>query len=152
MEMMVVMLISAIVMMLCIACFHFILAQFLNFKKMQEKRYDQVLVDRLLTKDVSDCVRIVKTIDGFACEHRSRQVVYRLLDDVMVREDSTLRDSLYLPFCELQVHWAGEEVVEAGKMIDKVTLQFEQEEYHLTFSYPKQYSAETWLKMHYKAH
>jgi hypothetical protein len=152
MEMMVVMLISSIVMMLCIACFHLILTQFLAFQKMQERRYDKILVDRLLTRDVSDCLRIVKTADGFSCAYRSRRVVYRLLDDVMVRKDSTLLDSLYLPFSQLQLLWAGEKVVETGEMIDNVTLKFEQEAYQLSWSYQKQYSAETWMKKHYKAH
>lgn len=148
MEMMVVMVVSSVAISICFACFNLIQRQFLRFKERQEAFSVHLEIDRLLTKDFSDCRHILKTQQGCSCIYDSHTVSYDFLDGMIVRSDSAQRDSFNIPLSQIEVRQTGQDVAENGEMIDELIMRFLIDEDEFSLSFQKLYGADSWLHDH----
>lgn len=148
MEMMVVMVVSAVAITICFTCFNLIQRQFLRFKDRQEAFAVHLEIDRLMTKDFSDCRQILKMQQGCSFRYAWRTVRYEFMDGMIVRLDSARSDTFSIPFSGIEMRQGGRDVVEEGEMIDALRLQFLIDDEEFSLSFQKQYGADSWLHDH----
>ena len=148
MEMMVVMVVSAVAITICFTCFNLIQRQFLRFRDSQEAFAVHLEIERLMTKDFSDCRHVFKMRQGCSFRYALRTVHYEFMDGAIIRSDSARRDTFNLPFSGVEMLQSGRDVVEEGEMIDALRLQFLIDEEEFSLSFQKQYGADSWLHDH----
>ena len=142
MELIVVMIISALVISITYKCFDIISWQYLSYKKNNEEINGILALDVLLTKDISNS-KYIKTVDnGIECSFKERKVVYEWNENYILRGENSVIDTFKINPKDLTFGFLGQEVVSSGMYINHLSFTNSFKEVEQLFIYKKAYSAD----------
>ncbi len=95
-EMIIVMVISAIIVSMAFIVFSKVDTLSLQLKKMYQANFQLVLMDKLIYSDFEQADRVVKTTEGFECVYKNESHAYNFNDGMLIRTQGHQRDTFSL--------------------------------------------------------
>ncbi len=146
-EMMVVMLISALSIGIAYTCYTIFSNHYLSYKKRSDELAAYVLLDKLLTKDISVSKKVEKTTEGINCVLKKETIKYEFYNGYILRR-STILDTFRIettatPVCKR----VGLVENIPGALIDEMSMEALYKGEKLYFYYKKRYGADVLMSM-----
>jgi len=141
MEMIVVMIISAIIVSMAYVVFTKVNVLAITLKKLYQANYQVVLLDKLVYADIEHADRVVKTADGFVCEFKNEKHTYHI-SDVIVRTQQHQIDTF--AFIK-DINMVFTFLSERETVIKTVKIEGVYEEEELNLFYAKEYGADVYV-------
>jgi hypothetical protein len=141
-EMLVVMLISALSIGITYTCYMIFSNHYTQYKKNSDELAEYILADRLLTKDIASSRYVRKTIDGIVCEYKKEKIYYDFSENAVVRK-STIIDTFHIAMTGIPVcKYAGQEEHLPNALLEEVFIYSKHHDEPLEFYYRKLYGAD----------
>lgn len=141
-EMLVVMLISAMSIVITYTCYSIFSNHYLSYKKNSDVLANYILFDKLVTKDISACSKVVKTQEGMVCEFKQNAVYYEFSPTYVIRR-STIIDTFHIAaFVDPEFKKMDKILSVPGTLIEEMTFEAIYKEEKLFFYYKKNYGAD----------
>ena len=140
-EMIIVMIISAIIVSMAYVVFSKVNVLSIRLKNLYQENYKAVLLDKLLYADFEHAQKIVKIPNGFICEYEKEKHKY-FISDIIVRVQQAQIDTFDF-VKELTVDYTYTN--ENQLLVKRVKLQGIYEEEDLMLLYTKEYGADIFV-------
>ncbi len=149
MEMLVVMLVSSLTITISYTCYTIFSNHYLQYKKNSDELAQYILLDKLLTKDISASKMINRSSEGIECIKRVERIQYKFLPNYVLRRGA-ITDTFFVTE-ETPVVYKNQGAIEniPGALVDEVSVTLLYKEEKLYFYYKKEYGADI-LIMSYK--
>lgn len=146
-EMLVVMLISSLGIGIAYTCYTIFSHQYLAYKKGSDELADYILLDRLITTDISKCKRMNKTTEGIECVFSESTVRYEFYEEYVLRRNSAT-DTFYVQTMGSVIgkRMNKEENI-PGTMLDALHFEAAYKKEKMMFLYQKNYGADILMSM-----
>lgn len=142
MEMLVVMLVSSLTITISYTCYAIFSNHYLQYKKNADELSRYILLDKLLTKDISASKSVIRTSEGIECVKKEERIQYEFLPAYVLRR-GTLTDTFFVTE-ETPMVFKNQGTLEniPGALVDEVSMELLFKEEKLYFYYRKEYGAD----------
>jgi prepilin-type N-terminal cleavage/methylation domain-containing protein len=144
-EMLVVMLISAISIGVTYTTYRIFARQYLTYKHNSEDIAQYVLLDRLLSTDFLKSDKVLKTGDGLLIQLKLREVRYEFGEEYILRRDQSLVDTFKIQPTGVSYWWDGQEQHVPDRLVDQLKFESTYKEEKLDYVFLKKYGADAWM-------
>ena len=141
MEMIIVMLLSSLVFTIAFKSFEIISKHYISYKRSVDEIGDYSLLDRLISSNSLQCIRIEKTQDGVAFVFEKGRIDYDFSQDYILRTQAGAKDTFILEAASYKLLYLGKEVMEDANIVDEVFVEGSIKGEVRRFNYFKQYAA-----------
>ncbi len=142
MEVIVVMIISAIVISICYTSFDIISSQYRTYKEHNEKVNRSLLLDVLLNKDFNACEAVKITDEGFECAYRGKKIYYEISETKLIRMEEQVTDTFAVSSGTITFGFLGKEVSTPGAFVSSLSFTTLEKEMEQHYFYSKEYGAD----------
>jgi len=141
-EMLVVMLVSAISIGITYSCYTIVSKQYSSYKKKSEELSRFILLDRLLCKDFSECKKVQRTQEGIDCISTDKVIKYGFYENYILRRGEGI-DTFRLGIMEdMAAKYATASENIPGNIIDELEVNVVYEQENIYFYHQKKYGAD----------
>jgi hypothetical protein len=144
MEMIVVMIISAIVVSMAYVVFTKVNVLSMKLRLLYQANYRLILFDKLLYTDVAHAEYIQKTAEGFICVYKQEQHEYRIQEDI-IRIQGSQTDTFAF-FKDVVVQYAY--LNDKNSIVKAITIEALSDEEAIHLLYAKEYGADVLVNDH----
>ncbi len=145
-EMLVVMLISSLSIGITYTCYTIFSNHYLSYKKRSDELANYILLDKLMTKDVSVSAKVEKTSLGMNCISKNGTIGYEFYDQYILRR-STIVDTFYVVMSQPVVFKRmGKTENIPGALVEEIGMETIYKEEKLYFYYKKNYGADVLIR------
>ncbi|HEY8402746.1 MAG TPA: hypothetical protein VIK89_15865 [Cytophagaceae bacterium] len=141
MEMIVVMLLGGIVISIAFTSFRILSTQYNHYQKSNGEIADIALLNKLMSRDISEAEMLVRTYDGFECRGGRRRVVYQLDGHYLLRH-YLITDTFPIKPLEVKFSFLGQPQEIPEYPIDQFEFSGGVGDEVLFFSFQKLYGAD----------
>jgi hypothetical protein len=146
-ELLVVMIISSLSIGITYTCYTIFSGHYLSFKKRSDELANYILLDKLLTKDISASKKVGKTSDGINCVLQKKNIQYEFYDTYILRKDLIV-DTFPILTAETPVFKRfGKTENIPGALIEEISMEVLYKDEKLYFYYRKKYGADMLMSM-----
>jgi len=146
-EMLVVMLISALSIGITYTCYILVTKQYLSYKKNSDELAQVFLMDKLLTRDIAGSKKIERTSEGLQCYFQREIISYEFTDSYVLRH-AAIVDTFHISIPEeTSFKWFDKIENIPGNLVDEVSFAATYKEEKINFYYKKQYGADVLMTM-----
>jgi len=140
--MLVVMLVSSLSIGISYTCYTLFSNHYLQYKKNSDELADYILVDKLLTRDISEAKKVTRQPNGIVCIKRKESIQYDFTSSYVLRRGIVVDTFFVKESSPLVCKRKGqlENIPEA--LIDEIELEVVYKEEKLYFYYDKEYGAD----------
>ncbi|MDF2456907.1 MAG: hypothetical protein K0R51_2900 [Cytophagaceae bacterium] len=144
-EMLVVMLISAVSIGITYTTYRIFANQYISYKRNSETIAQYVTLDRLLATDFLKADKVLKTSDGILVKMQTKEVNYKMNEEYVLRYDHSLIDTFRVGGVEFTYWWNGEQQHLPDRLIDQLKFESNYKEEKLEYVFLKKYGADAWM-------
>lgn len=146
-EMMVVMLISSLGIGIAYTCYTIFSNHYLSYKKHSDELAEYILMDKLITKDVSASSRVEKISEGIVCRYKKKNVQYEFYQNYVLRRAEII-DTFHIQSTgEPVFKRLGKTENIPGALLEEISFDTKYKDERLYFYYKKQYGADLLMGM-----
>jgi prepilin-type N-terminal cleavage/methylation domain-containing protein len=142
MELIVVMVLSAIVVSIAYTSFDIISKQYLRYKKSHEEISKILMFDLVLTKDFKNSVFVSLDDDGIVCNYSDRKINYQIDEHFVVRQENDVLDTFKVRVTDFQSDFSGIRVTDPGQLINHFEFVQQYDDADYLYAYQKEYAAD----------
>lgn len=146
-EMMVVMLVSSLSIGIAYTCYTIFTNHYLSYKKHSDELAEYIVMDKLLTKDISSCGKMEKTNDGILCLYKKKKVQYEFHETYVLRRAEIIDTFHVYPLGEPVFKRLGKKENIPGALLEEVSFDTKYKDERLYFYYKKQYGVDVLMSM-----
>ena len=139
-ELLVVMVISALTISMIYACYRIFSGQYIAYKNSSEEIAQYILLDRLLIQDVSRAERILKSDQGLSMKFNYKEIKYDFTDSSVIRTDKIV-DTFNIRPHLVQLNYNDLAKHIPDQLVDEISFKSIYKEDTLHFLYKKKYAA-----------
>lgn len=144
-EMLVVMLISAISIGITYTTYRIFANQYLTYKHNAEDIAQYVVLDRLLSTDFLKSDKVLKTGDGLLIQSKLKEVHYEFREEYVLRRDQSLVDTFKVNPFHVTYWWNAQEQHLPDRLVDQLKFESNYKEEKLEYVFFKKYGADAWM-------
>jgi len=141
-EMLVVMLVSALSIGITYSCYTIVSNQYSHYKKKSEKLAQLILLDKLLSKDFSSSRKVERTTEGVVCIMPKETIRYEFHENYMLRRGQIVDTFRMQEVKEIVAKRIGNIENIPEKLVDELEFKVVYEGENLYFYHKKKYGAD----------
>jgi hypothetical protein len=146
MEMIVVMIISAIVVGTAYNTYRIVFQQYLTMRNTSEILRQMSLLDVLISRDVDNCNYIRRTHEGFSCHYEINEINYYLEKDLVLRAEGLVMDTFRISPLNIDMKYNNVDVMQVSSYVDRITFEHRYKDETISFAFQKKYGADFLMK------